>query len=144
MEIENAFTPAYSGTKEFDQHTVRNANATGFGAAADDYASRALDLNDYLISNKPSTFFLRIQSESMTDAGIHAGDLVIVDRSVTPRNGHIVIANLNGEMLIRRYEKQFNKVRLIPATSRLAPIDIDPASDGFSIWGVVRYTVHAC
>lgn len=142
MEIGNAFSAAYTGTKEFQQQNVRNANATGFGAAADDYATRGLDLNAYLIRNKPATFFLRIQSESMIGAGIHQGDLVIVDRSVTPGNGHIVIASLNGEMLIRRYEKQLNKLRLIPETSRLAPIDIDPSDEGFSIWGVVMYVIH--
>jgi DNA polymerase V len=142
MEIGNAFSAAYTGTKEFQQQNVRNANATGFGAAADDYATRGLDLNEYLIRNKPATFFLRIQSESMMGAGIHQGDLVIVDRSITPGNGHIVIASLNGEMLIRRYEKQFNKLRLIPETSSLAPIDIDPTNEGFSIWGVVMYVIH--
>ncbi|WP_290794694.1 LexA family protein [Flavihumibacter sp. UBA7668] len=142
MEIGNAFSAAYTGTKEFQQQNVRNANATGFGAAADDYATRGLDLNEYLIRNKPATFFLRIQSDSMIGAGIHQGDLVIVDRSITPGNGHIVIASLNGEMLIRRYEKQFNKLRLIPATKLLAPIDIDPSNEGFSIWGVVMYVIH--
>lgn len=142
MEIGNTFSAAYTGTKEFQQQNVRNANATGFGAAADDYATRGLDLNEYLIRNKPATFFLRIQSESMIEAGIHQGDLVIVDRSITPGNGHIVIASLNGEMLIRRYEKQFNKLRLIPETSSLAPIDIDPSNEGFSIWGVVMYVIH--
>lgn len=142
MELDNAYAAAYTGTKSFEQQDVRNANATGFGAAADDYATRALDLNDFLIRNKPATFFLRIRGESMEGAGIHQGDLVIVDRSITPRNGHIVIANLNGEMLIRRYEKQFNKMRLIPETNRLAPIDIDPACESFSIWGVVTHTIH--
>lgn len=142
MEIGNAFSAAYTGTKEFQQQNVRNANATGFGAAADDYATRGLDLNEYLIRNKPATFFLRIQSDSMIGAGIHQGDLVIVDRSIIPGNGHIVIASLNGEMLIRRYEKQFNKLRLIPATKLLAPIDIDPSNEGFSIWGVVMYVIH--
>ena len=143
MELDTTYAAAYTGTKSFEQQDVRNANATGFGAAADDYATRALDLNDFLIRNKPATFFLRIRGESMEGAGIHQGDLVIVDRSITPRNGQIVIAKLNGEMLIRRYEKQFNKMRLIPETDRLAPIDIDPGCESFSIWGVVTHTVHA-
>jgi DNA polymerase V len=143
MELDTTYAAAYTGTKSFEQQDVRNANATGFGAAADDYATRALDLNDFLIRNKPATFFLRIRGESMEGAGIHQGDLVIVDRSITPHNGHIVIANLNGEMLIRRYEKQFNKMRLIPETDRLAPIDIDPGCESFSIWGVVTHTIHS-
>ncbi len=142
MELNNAFSSAYTGTKSFDQKQVRNANATGFGAAADDYATKELDLNELLIRNKPATFFLRNNSESMKNAGIFPGDLVIVDRSVAPRSGHIVIACLNGEMLIRRFEKQFNRMRLIPETDQLAPIEIDPACEEFFIWGVVTHTVH--
>jgi len=142
MEIGKAFYPSYTGTRDFNQQMVRIANATGFGAAADDYATRGLDLNEYLIQNKAATFFLRIQGEAMINAGIHHGDLVVVDRSITPRSGHIVIANLNGEMLIRRFDKQFNKMRLIPETDRLAPIDIDPGCESFSIWGVVTHTIH--
>jgi DNA polymerase V len=68
---------------------------------------------------------------------------VIVDRSLKPAPGKIVIANLNGEMLIRRLEKTFNKVRLIPETPKLSAIEIDASCDDFSVWGVVTYTIHA-
>jgi DNA polymerase V len=142
MDIDNLFTTTYKGSKSFDQQQVRTANATGFGAAADDYAERGIDLNEQLIRNKPATFFLRVSGEAMIGAGIHDGDLVIVDRSIKPQSGKIVIAVLNGDMLIRRFEKNFNKMRLIPETNRLAPIDIDPSCEEFSIWGVVTYVVH--
>ncbi|MBZ5857968.1 LexA family protein [Flavihumibacter profundi] len=142
MDIDNLFTSTYKGSKSFDQQQVRTANATGFGAAADDYAERGIDLNEQLIRNKPATFFLRVSGEAMIGAGIHDGDLVIVDRSIKPQSGKIVIAVLNGDMLIRRFEKNFNKMRLIPETNRLAPIDIDPSCEEFSIWGVVTYVVH--
>ena len=143
MEIENAFEATYRGTKGFRQEDVYNANATGFGAAADDFMERGIDLNEQLIMNKPATFFMRVNSEAMIHAGIHAGDVAIVDRSLKPASGKIVIAVLNGEMLIRRFEKSFNKMRLIPETDRLAPIDIDPYCEEFSIWGVVTYVIHA-
>lgn len=142
MEFDKTFTPAYTGSRSFSQQQVRTANATGFGAAADDYAERGLDLNEELIRNKPATFFLRVRGDAMVGAGIHDGDLVIVDRSVSPQSGKIVIATLNGDMLIRRFEKTFNKMRLLPETSRLAPIDIDPSCEEFSIWGVVMYVIH--
>ncbi len=142
MDIDKLFSSNFSGTRNFDQHQVRTANATGFGAAADDYAERGIDLNEQLIRNKPATFFLRVRGEAMIGAGIHDGDLVIVDRSVKPQNGKVVIAVLHGDMLIRRFEKTFNKMRLIPETDRLAAIDIDPACEDFAIWGVVTYVVH--
>jgi DNA polymerase V len=78
----------------------------------------------------------------MVDAGIGNGDIVVVDRSLKAVNGKIVIAVLNGEMLIRRLEKTFNKIRLVPETSRLSPIDIDLSAADFSIWGVVTYCIH--
>ncbi len=132
---------AYAGSKSYTQQQVKTANATGFGAAADDYAERGIDLNEQLIRNKPATFFMRVRGEAMIGAGIFDGDTVIVDRSIKPVTGKIVIAVLNGDMLIRRFEKTFNKMRLLPETDRLAPIEIDPYAE-FSVWGVVTYVIH--
>ena len=143
MEIENAYGTAYPGTKHFGQKDIYNAKATGFGAAADDYMERGIDLNEQLVTNKPATFFMRVNSEAMINAGIYSGDVVIVDRSLKAVSGKIVIAILNGEMLIRRLEKNFNKMRLLAETSKLAPIEIDPSCEDFSIWGVVTYVIHA-
>lgn len=143
MEEDFFFSGAYKGSKQFTQHDVRTANATGFTAAADDYMERGIDLNEQLIRNKPATFFLRVKGNAMTGAGIHHGDIVIVDRSVKAVNGRVVIAVLNGEMLIRRLEKTINKIRLIPETNGLSPIDVDASVSGFSVWGVVTYVIHA-
>lgn len=134
---------AYRGSKEYSQWDVKTADATGFGAAADDYMERGIDLNEQLIRNKPATFFMRVRGDAMVGTGIFDGDIVIVDRSIKPVSGKVVIAMLNGEMLIRRLEKTFNKMRLLPETTKLAPIEIDAACDSFSIWGVVIYTIHA-
>ncbi len=142
MDGDVIFGTAYKGSKTFTQHEVRTANATGFGAPADDYAEKGIDLNEHLVRNKPATFFMRVRGEAMIGAGIHDGDVVIVDRSLKPDSGKVIIASLNGEMLIRRFEKNFNKVRLIPETSKLAIIDIDPYAE-FSVWGVVTYVIHA-
>jgi DNA polymerase V len=142
MDGEVIFDAAYKGSKQFTQHNVRTADATGFGAAADDYAERGIDLNEQLVRNKPATFFMRVRGDAMINAGIHDGDVVIVDRSIRPVSGKVIIATLNGEMLIRRFEKAINKVRLIPETKKLAAIDIDPYAE-FSVWGVVTYVIHA-
>ena len=142
MDGDVIFGTAYKGSKQFTQQEVRTANATGFGAAADDYAEKGIDLNEHLIRNKPATFFMRVRGDAMIGAGIHDGDVVIVDRSIKPNTGKVIIASLNGEMLIRRFEKTFNKIRLIPETTKLATIDIDPYAE-FSVWGVVTYVIHA-
>ena len=142
MDVEQFFSNDYLGSKQFDQQNVPTANATGFGSAADDYMERGIDLNVQLIRNKPATFFMRIQGNSMMNAHIHHGDVVIVDRSIVPKNGNIIIAVIDSEMIIRRLEKTKNSVRLIPETTRLSPIEINEQMD-FSIWGVVTYIIKS-
>lgn len=143
MEPDRFSGAEYNGSKQFNQWDVPMANATGFAAAADDYAERGIDLNEQLIRNKPATFFLRVSSDAMTDAGIYHGDVVIVDRSLKPLSGKVVIAIWNGEMLVRRLEKTFGKVRLMPEAKGVQPIDVNPEADEFSVWGVVTYVIHA-
>ena len=142
--MDNNFFPArYAGSKAMTQLDVHSANATGFGAAADDYMERGIDLNEELIRNKPATFFMRVRGDAMVGAGIHDGDIVIVDRSLKAVSGKVVIATLNGEMLIRRLEKTFNKIRLLPETNKPSPIDVDTSANEFAIWGVVTYSIHS-
>jgi DNA polymerase V len=86
---------------------------------------------------------MRVSGDAMTGAGIFNGDVVIVDRSVKAVNGKVIIATLNGEMLIRRFEKTFNKIRLVPETPKLSAIDVDLSGSEFSIWGVVTYVIHS-
>jgi DNA polymerase V len=141
MEVENFFGSSYKGSKDFAQQSTRTANATGFGAAADDYMDRGIDLNEQLIRNKPATFFMRVSGNSMIDAGITHGDIVIVDKSITPTNGKVVIAVIDGEMIIRRYQKSLNKLLLIADNKRNSVIDVSEFSD-FKIWGVVVYLIR--
>lgn len=140
MEGENFFYSSYKGSKDFSQQQVHTANATGFGAAADDYAERGIDLNEQLVKNKPATFFLRVNSDAMAGAGVHPGDVVIVDRSLSPRNGSLVIAVVDGELLIRKLEISNNRTRLATANKKLATLDVTGA--GLNVWGVVTYVIH--
>ncbi len=142
MEVENFLSSSYTGSKRFTQHDVPTANATGFGAAADDYMERGIDLNEQLIRNKPATFFMKVSGNSMIDAGIYEGDIVIVDKSIKPVNGKIVIAVIDGEMLIRRYQKTLNKLLLIPETHKLSTIDVSEFND-FKVWGVVIHLIRS-
>ena len=143
MDGQEIFDSSYRGSRQFTQWDIATANATGFGAAADDYAERGVDLNEQLIKNKPATFFLRVTGDAMINAGMFHGDVLIVDRSLKAVNGKIIVAVLNGEMLVRRLEKAFNKIRLIPESNRSSVIEVDPACADFDIWGVVTYVIHA-
>jgi len=142
MEVEKFFAAGYNGSKRFTQLDVPTANATGFGAAADDYMERGIDLNEQLIRNKPATFFMRVTGNSMINACIHDGDIVIVDKSIKAVSGKIVIAVIDGEMIIRRLEKTMNRVRLVPETPKLSTIEVGEYSD-VVIWGVVTYVIKA-
>ena len=142
MEGEEFFGAAYKGSKQFTQHEVKTANATGFGAAADDYMERGIDLNEELVRNKPATYFFRMKGDAMQEAGIFDNDVLIVDRSLKLTSGKIIVAILNGELLVRRFHKNFTSAFLIPENTRYKPINLAEFSD-FKVWGVVTYTIHA-
>lgn len=136
MDGEQFYSPAYKGSKQYTQQEIKTANATGFGAAADDYMERGIDLNEQLIRNKPATFFFRMKGDAMKDAGIFDDDVLIVDRSLKLASGKIIVAVLNGELIIRRYHKNFSSSFLVPENSRYKTINLGEFSD-FMLWGVV-------
>jgi DNA polymerase V len=142
MEREEFYGAAYKGTKQFTQQEIKTANATGFGAAADDYAEKGIDLNEQLVKNKPATYFFRMKGDAMTGIGIFDNDVLIVDRSLKLAEGKIIVAVLNGELLVRRFHKNFSSAFLIPENNRLKPINLAEFSD-FTVWGVVTYVIHA-
>jgi len=136
MEGEQFFGASYKGSRQYSQQEIKTANATGFGAAADDYMERGIDLNEQLIRNKPATFFFRMKGDAMKDAGIFDNDVLIVDRSLKLTDGKIIVAVLNGELIVRRYHKNFTSAFLIPENSRYKTINLGEFSD-FMLWGVV-------
>src|SRR5213592_1264919 len=141
MEREVMYNAAYNGSKKFSQHDVPHANATGFGAAADDYMERGIDLNEQLIKNKPATYFFRMKGDAMREAGIFDNDVLIVDRSLKLATGKIIVAVLNGELLVRRFHKNFSSAFLIAENDRYKSINLAEFSD-FAVWGVVIYSIH--
>jgi DNA polymerase V len=142
MDGEQFFGAAYKGSKQYTQQEIKTANATGFGAAADDYMERGIDLNEQLIRNKPATFFFRMKGDAMTEAGIFDNDVLIVDRSLKLMNGKIIVAVLNGELMVRRYHKNFSSSFLVPENSRYKTINLGEFSD-FMLWGVVIYAIRS-
>lgn len=141
MDGEIFYGSAYKGSKDYTQKNIHTANATGFGAAADDYMERGIDLNEQLIKNKPATFFFKMKGDAMQEAGIFENDILIVDRSLKLANGKIIVAVLNGELLVRRFLKNFSSAYLIPENNRYKPINLAEFSD-FAVWGVVVYSIH--
>ncbi|WP_044012917.1 LexA family protein [Legionella massiliensis] len=113
----------------------------GFPSPADDYIDMHIDLNEYLISHQASTFIVRASGDSMIGAGIHSGDLLIVDRGLEPAQGKIVIAAINGELTVKRLRIHDGRVQLLPDNDRYPPLDISEDLE-LVIWGVVTFVIH--
>jgi DNA polymerase V len=139
--LNNFLTAGYTGTKNYTQQQVQTANASGFGAAADDYSERGIDLNEQLIRNKPATFFFRMNGNAMENAHILPGDILIVDRSIKPTSGKIIVAAVDGELTIRFYQHQFNKQLLVAANKCYKDIELNEYTQ-YAFWGVVTYVIH--
>lgn len=115
--------------------------SAGFPSPADDHIDIKLDLNEHLIRHPAATYFVRVQGDSMKNAGIQDGDLLVVDRSLEPQNGKVVIAVLNGELTVKRLHKTKGKIMLVPENDRYAPIEITSEHE-LIIWGVVTTVIH--
>ena len=114
----------------------------GFPSPADDYLEGKLDLNRHLIKHPAATFFVRVTGDSMIGAGIHSGDLLVVDRSLEPADKHVVVAVLDGELTVKRLSKQNGILRLLPENLNYQPIEITPQQT-IEIWGVVTSVIHS-
>ena len=114
----------------------------GFPSPADDYLEGKLDLNRHLIKHPAATFFVRVTGDSMIGAGIHSGDLLVVDRSLEPADKNVVVAVLDGELTVKRLFKQNGILRLLPENLNYQPIEITPQQT-IEIWGVVTSVIHA-
>jgi DNA polymerase V len=115
--------------------------SAGYPSPADDYLDDALDLNQHLIKHPTATFFVRVAGESMREAGIHSGDVLIVDRALTPTDGSVVIAIVNGELTVKRLSKRHGTLILMPENAQYPPLPITETT-AFEIWGVVTYVIH--
>jgi len=113
----------------------------GFPSPADDYVEASLDLSEHLIGSEEATFFVRVAGDSMTEAGIHDGDLLVVDRSVEPSDGDVVVAALDGELTVKRYEVRSGRPYLMPESEAHDPIPIDPGQE-LIVWGVAQHVIH--
>lgn len=115
----------------------------GFPSPAADFVEGKLDLNERLISRPAATFIVTISGDSMQRAGIHSGDLAVVDRSIKPRSGHIVVAALDGELVVKRLRVRKGKTFLESESddARYQPIAVAEGAS-FEVWGVVKHTIR--
>jgi DNA polymerase V len=114
----------------------------GFPSPAEDFTELSISLDQALVKNPPATFMAYAEGESMINIGIHHGDIVIVDRSLTPRTRDIIVAVLDGEFLIKEYSKIDGHIKLIPHNSKYPIIYINKESD-FQVWGVVVHSIRS-
>ncbi len=115
--------------------------SAGFPSPADDYVELKLDLNQHLIKHPAATFYVRVKGNSMIDANIHEGDILIVDRALEAKNNDIIIGVLNGEFTVKRLKKTKSGIVLNPENTEFKPIKISSDAD-FQIWGVISYIIH--
>ena len=123
------------------QLTTESISA-GFPSPAESYMETPLDLNEYLVTDPPATFFIKAMGDSMIGAGIFSGDTVIVNRALNAKNGSIIVAHLEGEFTLKRLRISQKVMELIPENSQFESIEIREDSD-FEVWGVVTHTIHS-
>lgn len=114
----------------------------GFPSPADDFLDKRLDLNEHLVKHPAATFFVKVQGSSMIQAGIHAGDILIVDRALEPADRRIVVAAVNGELTVKRLRKRKEKLFLASENPEFREMEVTPEM-GFEVWGVVTHVIHA-
>ena len=115
----------------------------GFPSPATDYIEEDVDLNVHLIKNVPATFVIRVQGKSMTDVGIYDGDLLVVDRSLNPKNFSTVVANVHDELVVKNFIKSKNQNFLSSGSNNIEDKIIINEDSNVFIWGVVTYVIHS-
>jgi DNA polymerase V len=113
----------------------------GFPSPADDYCEERISLDAYLVSRKEATFFMRVEGDSMVGLGIHDGDLLVVDRSLTPVSGSVVIAVVNGEFAVKQLINLGGGIELRSANPSYPAMRVVEGTE-FVVWGVVRWAIH--
>lgn len=113
----------------------------GFPSPADDYMEGSLDLNEHVIKHPSATYFVRASGDSMNGAGIFNGDLLVVDRSLEPVHGKVVIAEVNGQLAVKRLLKSQDRFSLQSENASYPPIELQEGNE-VVVWGVVTHVLH--
>jgi len=135
LEIFSAET-----STELDLPFVENGISAGFPSPADDFLDVSIDLNKALIQNPSATFYGRVKGDSMIDAGLSDGDLLIIDKSLEPANGKIAVCFIDGEFTVKRIKIESKVIWLMAENKKYSPIKVTPDND-FIIWGIVTTVI---
>jgi len=118
-------------------------SGAGFPSPATDYIEEDVDLNIHLIKNVPATFIIRVQGKSMMDVGIYDGDLLVVDKSLKPKNFSTVVANVHDELVVKNFVKEKDEQFLTSGSKKIEDKIIINNDSEIFIWGVVTYVIHS-
>ena len=129
-------------SSELELPMVEGGIAAGFPSPAQDYIDLKIDLNKELITNPSSTFYGRVKGSSMKDAGIVDGDILVIDKSLEPKDGDTAVCFIDGEFTLKYIKIEPDAVYLIPANSKFQPIKVTE-DNNFCIWGVVTYSIKS-
>ena len=121
---------------------IQEARA-GFPSPATDYIEEDMDLNIHLIKNAPATFAIRVQGKSMSSAGIYDGDLLVVDKSLNPKNFSTVVASVNDELVVKNFIKEKNLQFLSSGSKNYEDKIVLNSNSNVFIWGVITYVIHS-
>ena len=141
MDSNSSYSSSKEGSSTLLIPLAKVTISAGFPSPAEDYIELGIDLNKYLIKNPISTFFLRVSGNSMNNAGIYNNDLLIIDRSINPNPGHIVVALLDGEFTLKRLIKKQDNYYLKADKENYPAINLYEYID-IQIWGVAIYSIH--
>ncbi len=139
MKIKEITNPSLSSSALAS--VVLSSVQAGFPSPADDFVEKELDLNALVVKKPAATFYVKVEGESMINAGICSGDLLVVDRSLEPKSGQIVVAVVNGEFTVKRLEVSVKGCFLVPENSKYPVLRVDGENE-CQIWGVVTYVIH--
>ncbi|MDR9467823.1 translesion error-prone DNA polymerase V autoproteolytic subunit [Marinospirillum sp.] len=141
MDVEEMFA---SQAAESPTDAATQRSATGFPSPAADFSGQTLSLDRHLVRHPSATYFCRVTGHAMRGAGIHDGDLLVVDSSLTPRHEQVVVALLFGELVVRRLHKNQTSAWLVAETteSGYPPVDISQLDAADIFWGVVSWVLH--
>ena len=122
------------------QWLVEQGISAGFPSPADDFREIRISLDKELVKNSESTFYARVSGDSMIEAGLDDGDLIVIDRSLDPENGKIAVCFIDGEFTVKTIKKEENKIFLIPENKIYKPIEVEEGNE-LIIWGIVNYVI---
>ena len=134
------FSPSFE--TELQLPLVQGGIVAGFPSPADDFLDSSIDMNKFLVKNREATFYGRVKGNSMINAGIADGDLLVIDKSIEPANGKIAVCFINGEFTVKRIKIEGSQCWLMPENDQFQPIEVFPDNQ-FIIWGIVIHVIKS-